>query len=80
MAVPAEWVGAEYPCQIVKLHSVQENLRADLVLGGDIVHPGDHSSVITLQAMQIRLGWGPEELHHFQASPYPLWPVQKVNQ
>ena len=54
MAVPSDSVGTEYLCQIVKLHSLQEILWTDLVLGGDSTHPVHHSSVIALQAMQSR--------------------------
>ena len=34
MAVPSELAGADYLCQIVKLHPLQEIFRVDLVLGG----------------------------------------------
>ena len=43
----------------IKLHPLQKILHADLVLGGDATHPAAHSSVIVLQAMQSRWGWGP---------------------
>ena len=43
MAVPSESTGAEYLCQIIKLHPLHEILRADLVLGGDAVHQSNHS-------------------------------------
>ena len=55
----AIWVGGcRVLCQIVKLHRLWEILQADLVLGGDIAHPVDHSLVIVLQVMQVRWGWG----------------------
>ena len=54
MAVPSELGSAEYLCRIIKLHPLQEILLADLDLGGDIVHSANHSSFVTLQAMQIR--------------------------
>ena len=51
MAVPSESAGAEYLYQIVKLHRLQEILRADFVIAGDTAHPANHSSVVTLQDM-----------------------------
>ena len=59
IVVPSEPAGAEYLCQIIKLRPIQEIFRADIVLGGDAAHLADHSSVIVLQSMQIRRGWGP---------------------
>ena len=59
MAVTFESVGAEYLCQIVKLHHSKEILQADLVIGGDTAHPANHSSVVALQAVQVGEGWGP---------------------
>ena len=53
MVMPSESVGVEYLCQIIKLHPLQEILRADLVLGGDAAHPANHSSVVMLQVMQV---------------------------
>ena len=47
--------GCGVPCQIVKLHPLQEILWADLVLGCDTAHPVDYGSVIVLQANQTRL-------------------------
>ena len=58
MAVPSELEGDKYLCQIVKLYTTQQMLRADLVLGGDTAYPADHRPVIALQAMQIRRGMG----------------------
>ena len=59
IAVPLESAGVEYLYQIIKLHSLQEILRADLILGGDTAHLANHSLVTALQAMQVRWGWGP---------------------
>ena len=52
MAVSSVSAGAEYLCQIVKLHPLKEILQADLVLVGDAAHPANNSSVVTLHAMQ----------------------------
>ena len=60
MAAPSELAGVEYLCEMVKLNPLQDILLADLVLGAiDTAHPVDRSSVVVLQAMQIRSGWGP---------------------
>ena len=59
MAVPSVLAGAEYLYKIVKLHPLLEILRADLILDGNTAHPANFSSVIALQAMQIRYGRGP---------------------
>ena len=61
MAVPSELAGVEYLCEMVKLNPLQDILLADLVLGAiDTAHPVDRSSVVVLQVMQIRSGWGPD--------------------
>ena len=49
MAMPFDSTGAEYLCQIIKLHPFQEILRADLVFGGNTSHPVDYSLVTALQ-------------------------------
>ena len=50
----AIWVdGCRVPLQIIKLHPLQEILRANLVLGGDAAHPVNHSTVVTLQVLQV---------------------------
>ena len=56
--MPSESASAEYLCQIVKLHPLQEILRTELVLGDDTVHPANHNWVIALQPMLIRKDWG----------------------
>ena len=58
MDMSSESAGGEYLLQIIKLHPLQEILRAHMVLGCDTAHPVNHSSVIAFQAMQIRWGWG----------------------
>ena len=60
MAMLYELAGAEYLCQMTKLHLLQGVLQADLVLDVDPANPADQSRVVTLQTMQIRQGWGPE--------------------
>ena len=52
MVMPSKSAGAEYLCQIVKLHPLQKILQADLVIGVEFAHTVNHSSVIMLQAMQ----------------------------
>ena len=56
MVLPSESAGADYLCQIVKLHPLPEIPRVDLVLGGDATHPAFHSSVVTWQTMQVVCG------------------------
>ena len=59
MSMSSESTGVGYSLQIVKLHPIQEILWGDLVLGGDTIHPADHSSDITRvagDAYQMRLG------------------------
>ena len=53
MTMSSESAGVEYLCQIVKLHPIQKILRAEFVLVDDSAHPANHSSVVTLQAVQV---------------------------
>ena len=55
----SQWVQNTFARSSSCIHPLQEILRADSVLGGDTEHPANHSSIVTLQAMQVGYGWGP---------------------